>query len=773
MYNKYLLAFFIILIFFPLTGQDCNYSLQGKVIDSNTNNPLTSVSVIIQELGKASSTGDDGAFSFSDICEGHYHLFISHIGCDPQEIHLDMDRDTFLTLYLAHTAIGLESIVVTGKRESPTISSTNTIRQQSIEDNLHQDISGLLKDQSGVHILKNGNVSKPVVHGMYGNRLTIFNNGIAQGGQQWGNDHGPEIDPTVADNITVLKGASALEYGGKNLGSIIIVEPKKIGLDPHLHGAVGYSYETNGRGNNLNFQLQKNSDLIGWRINGTVKRYGDRNTPDYFLRNTGTKETNLAVQLEKHVDDNLFLSIYGSTFNTDIGILRGSHIGNLTDLQEAIGRDVPFFTQDTFGSNIEAPRQDVSHHLIKLGSKYYFSDNSSLNLVLAGQLNKRKEFDVRRGNRTDIPTLSLTQYTYTTDLKYLYESDKEWTLTMGVQNILTDNLNDSGTGVLPLIPNYFSWNLGGYATMRREWEKVCAEIGMRYDHELQQVSTLSTNIPREIIRLENNFNNLNSRIGLSYKMDSYQTLSVNTGYATRNPAINELYSMGLHQGVSGIEEGDPDLKVESAIKTTLEYKYQPSSNFSFDALFYFQQFSDYIYLNPEDEFRLTIRGAFPVFKYQQTDATILGFDAASQYSFSETLIAQAKFSYIKGKDLDNNQPLVFIPPSRLYGSLTYRFKNAIRLPKMNLEDVELEMNNNYVFRQNDILPEQDFLETPNAYNLLGLKASSNIILPKVKLRLSIKVDNLLNSRYRDYLNRQRYFADENGRSIVLGLNLKF
>ena len=99
-----------------------------------------------------------------------------------------------------------------------------SVNRKVIEDKGNQGLSGILENETGVHLLKNGTgISKPVVHGLFGNRLIIFNNGIAQSGQQWGNDHSPEIDPFSSDKITVIKGANALEYGGGNLGNIISV----------------------------------------------------------------------------------------------------------------------------------------------------------------------------------------------------------------------------------------------------------------------------------------------------------------------------------------------------------------------------------------------------------------------------------------------------------------------------------------------------------------------------------------------------------------------
>ncbi len=769
----------IITLFFVLLStlglaQDCQIKLEGLVTDKGTRAPLSFVNVILQELGKGAITDDDGAFVVENICPGHYHLIVSHIGCEPVEVHLDIDRDTILNISLSHTSVSLEGVIVQGKSNDFSNQPNQSIGKQAIEDNSDEHLSGLLKNETGVHLLKNGGgIAKPVVHGMFGNRLTILNNGVPQSGQQWGNDHSPEIDPSAANKITIIKGTSALEYAGGNLGSIVLVESQQIGRDPHLHGRVNYSYETNGRGNNINVQLQKYSSALAWRINGSLKKYGDRKSPSYLLNNTGTEEANLSLQLEKSWKEKTFLELYSSTFNTNLGIMSGSHIGNLTDLEAALSRDVPFNTESEFSNIIEAPKQTVGHHLIKLNAKHYFDDHQSFQFTIAGQLNDRKEFDRRRGGRTNIPALSLQQYAFNSDLKYLKTFKKDLNLKVGIQNTFTDNTNNPETGILPLIPDYNSIETGFFTTLTKSWIKTAVFFGIRYDYERQQVVALSRTVPIQILRYDNKFHNVSGTAGITYDLTKNHSLAFNAGYAMRNPAVNELYSSGLHQGVSGIEEGDVDLKTEKAGKATLEYTAQWGSRFSFGALAYYQRFADYIFLNPQDEVRLTIRGAFPVFKFEQANAAIYGIDMSSKFSIGKALAGQLKYSFIQGDNLSQSIPLVNIPPGSLFGSLTYRLNKPLPIGKINIEDFEFEVNNKFVFKQNHLLPEQDFVLPPGAYTLLGAKASTNVILRKYKLRIFVKVDNLLNTTYRDYLNRQRYFADDLGISATLGINFKF
>ena len=758
--------------FLSLQSQECNLSVKGITQDAITGQKLPFVNVLLKESNKGTISNEDGSFSFDKLCARHYHFVFSHIGCDPVQVHLDLQKDSTLQVFLAHHTTSLKGVDVTGNRPKQDQQPVVVISRQTIEDRSNKNLAGLLEDQSGIHLIKNGNgIAKPVVQGLYGNRLTILNNGIVQSGQQWGNDHSPEIDPFSADKITVIKGVSALSYSGGSMGSAILIEPSRIGQDPHLHGQIGYLFESNGRGHTMNIRLQKYSPKIAWRLSGSLKKYGDKKAATYFLNNSGTEEGNLSIQLEKSWKDKIKLEVYGSTFNTRLGILRGSQIGNLTDLLRAFNRQVPFYTEEEFSYQIQAPKQHVSHHFLKLKTSYYFSDKNSLETIVAAQLNKRKEFDIRRGGRSIIPSLSLAQITLNAELKYTHDFQKNLQLKLGHQTIITDNTNNPETGILPLIPDYSSIQSGVYAILTKKLKKVLLDLGGRYDYTFQNVAAISNSLPRRIENYNNNFHGVTGFLSLSYSLSPRQSIGLNTGYAMRNPAINELFSRGLHQGVGGIEEGDINLEMEKAIKNTLSYKYLPNEKFSFEAVAFAQYFQNYIYLNPEDKVRLTIRGAFPLFSYKQTSALIYGVDLSTTLTFAKSFYSRLNYSFIRGKDTGINAPLVFIPPNSFFGSLSYRVKK--RSTTSIIEDIEFEVSNRYVFRQNYLNADQDFVAPPPGYNLLGAKISANISSSKVGYRLFVQVENMLNASYRDYLNRQRYFADDLGISFTLGAQLKF
>ncbi len=776
MFNKEcFLKIFLFLNVAFIQAQDCTFSIQGKVLDEATGLPLSSVTVFIEEISKGTSTDDKGFFTFKTLCKGDYHLLISHIGCETKREFISLQKDTLLNISLAHLVNTLDGVVINTKREILLGQPSLSVNRKKIEENTHKNLSGLLENEVGVSLLKNGSgIAKPIVHGLYGNRLPILNNGIVQSGQQWGNDHSPEIDPFAFDKIIVLKGASVLEYGGGNLGSAIFLEPKSISKEPHLHGQLNYAYESNGRGQNLNTRFEKYSPLLAWRVNGSLRKYGDRKTPDYYLNNTGVEEASFSLQLEKSWKEKLFLNFYASSFNTRLGVLRGSHIGNLTDLEQALVREIPFFTEPDFSNEIEAPKQHVSHHLMKLKATYFINEEETLETVIAGQVNDRKEFDVRRSGRTDIPALSLLQYTLNTDIKYTRVFEEDWTWKVGNQNVLTDNTNNPETGILPLIPDYASWKSGVFSTLSKKRTRIQFQFGLRYDYEYQDVATISREAVKEIVRYKNRFHNISGLFAVKYDVTDTQSFSFNTGYAMRNPAINELYSYGLHQGVSGIEIGDPNLQKEKAFKNTLEYKWYVTTSFSLNALAYHQRFKNYIFLSPRDERQSTIRGPFFVFDYKQTDANIYGLDISSQFTINDSFLGLLKYSYLRGIDTTDNTDLIFMPPNNFFGSLTYQLQNEIKLSEtMELENSKIMIDYRWVTEQKSVDGIFDFLAPPEAFNLFGIKAATDVLFSNYKIHSFIRVDNLFNTRYRDYLNRLRYFADDLGTSITLGLNFKF
>ncbi|MDW7694793.1 TonB-dependent receptor [Flammeovirgaceae bacterium SG7u.111] len=768
----YLRNIVFILMSFAVPGlsfaQDCFFSIKGVVQEQGSDTHVPFTNIVIEESKRGVMSDVHGTFELKNVCKGDVHLIVSYIGYETQKAYFKVDGDTSVVIRLSKATRLLNEVSVVGMEMMESTQEVQMIREATIAENANQNLGNMLESIAGVSTLRTGStISKPVVHGMYGNRLTILNNGVAQSGQQWGADHAPEIDPWSANKLTVVKGAAALEYQGSNLGSVVMIDPKEIDNEPHLHGKGSYFYESNGRGHGVNMQLEQDK-WLAWRAVGTVKKSGDKRSPNYFLTNTGHEEANFTLQLEKSITPDWKTELYLSTFNSNLGILRGSHIGNLTDSEDAFEREVPFHTKDYFSYDISAPYQKVNHHLVKFHTGYAYGETAMLDFTYAGQLNLRKEFDVRRSGRSDMPALSLEQFSHFFEFKFEKELNIEWLLKTGVQLNSVNNTNLPETGILPLIPDYVSNKTGVFAITQWDSDRWFVEFGGRFDYDVQRVAAISQTVPREIIRYNNLFANYSASGGASYELSPGVTLAYNIGLTSRNPEVNELYSNGVHQGVGGIEEGDPNLKKENSFKNTFSIKANSQNRLMVDALVYWQKIDDFIYLNPQDTVRLTIRGVFPVFKYEQTDAVIYGLDFAATYKFTDLTNAVLKYSYLKGWNEGDDLPLINMPSNNIFAAVNYILPKAGRF-----ENITLELNNRYVFEQRNLLPSQDYAPPPKGYNLVGAKVSAEKQLGSVRLNTFAKAENLLNQVYRDYLNRWRYFADDLGINVVLGVSLEF
>ena len=747
-----------------LVSQFGSFILRARVFDAVTKRPLPQVNCSISELNQMELSNSEGEFSLKLVSGNQYHLNLSHLGCDAETHLLIIYSDTFIVFYLHHYHKHLREVKIGAKR-NPLM---DAVSQREIDVLAKENLSNLLEKTTGVRTIKNGHsIAKPIVQGLYGNRLTILHQGIAQTGQQWGNDHAPEIDPLAGNRIRVIKGVSALEYKGVNMGALISIEALRFRDDPHLHGKLNSFFETNGLGVGTNLQLERNHPSIAWRLTGTYKNSGDKSTSDYYLRNTGSREINVSFLAEKTLFKDWKTIIFLSSFNTELGVLRGSHISNTTDLNEAIGRSQPFFTEDAFRRDIAPPRQEVSHHLWKISSSKLLDSSNVLSLLYAGQINNRKEYDIRRGGRSEIPALFIFQHSHFAEGKWM-KIRKNSVSKSGVQFQYTENINQPETGITPLIPNYSSIEPSLFFIHTHNYDNSKFDIGFRYDMQYLNIFTTTRTIPRMDLQFAHLFHNGAASVSYLYHLDKLTDIQFNSGFTIRNPAINELYSFGLHQGVASIEEGNPNLKSEKSFKTSLSIQTTWTERLFTEAQAYFHNINDFIYLKPQSQTRLTIRGAYPVFIYDQTHAQIYGWDMKAKYKLVEGIDLTADYSYLKGMNLTEDVPLIFMPANRLRGEIEF---SASKWGKW--ENPVWAISGQYTFRQNHLNNDQDFIPAPDGYLLLGSRVSIERQIKSHRILAYLQVENLLNARYRDYLNRLRYFADDLGRNVSIGLTINY
>lgn len=750
-------------------GQTCNSVFKGCVNDALNSEHLGYASVTIVELNRSTETDEHGEFEFKEMCAGTYQLKVQHIGCRDTIFSFNIPSSKRLIFKLPHSGINLTEVDVMDKRiEMKSTQTENKLTTEELEKSKGQSLGDVLKNVSGVTTLNTGvTITKPMLHGMQGYRLLILNNGIRQEGQNWGNEHAPEIDPFMAKRISVIKGANSIRYGSDAIAGVVLVEANELPDTVGTIGEVNLVGLSNGRTVAANAMFEGNFEKIkgfSWRVQGSLKQGGNFHTPTYYLNNTGVKEYNYSYSLGYH-RKKWGVEMYYSQFNTEIGIFRGAHIGNLTDLQNAIDRGKPIDSNTTFTYKIDRPYQKVAHELIKGLAHYHLATKWRLKMQYAWQYNARKEFDLRRLTAEErstgivLPDLDLYITSQTGDLLLEHDNINSLRGQFGVSGMYQENVYQGRF----FVPNFINQTIGAFATERLVKPHHEFEAGVRYDYKNLQSFYYNTN--REWTNELLQFSNLTYNAGYIYKPNQKLNIFINAGSAWRAPAPNELYSNGVHQGLASIEIGNNQLKTERCfnLTTTAILKLK---QIEVEASLYTNEFNNFTFLNPGKEYQLTIRGAFPVFYHTQANANISGLDFKSDFKFSKYFSANLKYMLVRGWNRSINDYLMWMPSDR--GELNL----SVHLPKNKfLKNNRFVVLNQYVTKQWRVPDNVDFAPPPNTYFLLGMEVASTINIQKQEIRFSFSATNLLNQQYREFLNRFRYYADAAGTSYNLRISI--
>ncbi|HET9053566.1 MAG TPA: TonB-dependent receptor plug domain-containing protein, partial [Cyclobacteriaceae bacterium] len=474
---------FILLSISGLSGlfaQECSVVLSGVVRDK-AGDSLPGASLFL--ANNVSVTSADGKFEFQGLCAGTLTLTVRYIGYNEYQTSVTLTGNKHLTIVLSASETTLEAVNIS---ETVTPSGlTNTsygLSKEELEHFSGKSLGEALKRVPGVSALQTGPaIFKPVIDGLHSQRILILNNGIRQEGQQWGVEHAPEIDPFIASEIRVVKGSEAIRYGSDAIGGVIIVDTPPMHQAQKFGGELNAGVFSNNRMGVFSGLLEggfKKFENINWRVQSSVKKGGDYSSPDYVLSNTGVKELNFSGALG-WTEANRGAEVYFSSFNTEIGILRAAHTGSLEDFDNSIRSQKPWYTKD-FTYSIHAPRQKINHQLVKVSAFKKIPGLGKLNVLYGGQLNQRKEYDIRRAGRTDKPALSLDLFSNVLDV-FLDHTVAGMEGSVGINGTYKDNSNVPGTGIRPLIPNYKQFNGGLFLIEKFRKNKWLLEAGVRFD----------------------------------------------------------------------------------------------------------------------------------------------------------------------------------------------------------------------------------------------------------------------------------------------------
>jgi len=780
---------YLLLLTVLAIGQDnCTLTLSGIVTDSE-GNALPGTTILLGSAGTISN--ERGIFAFTHMCPGTYFIRLKFIGFHDHAEEIKLTGNLHLAIQMISSRTELQTIDVYGQAASTGMTNTSLVLSETELDQLKgKSLGESLNALPGVNVLQSGPaIFKPVIHGLHSQRILILNNGIRQEGQQWGIEHAPEIDPFIASELTVVKGAEAVRYGADAMGGVIIVNPPKLHQTQKFGGELNTGYMSNNRMGILSGVFEggfKGADDWNWRLQGTAKSGGDFSSPNYALSNTGLKELNFSGAFGFQ-QRNRGLEVYASSFNTEIGILRAAHTGNLNDLENSIKSNEPWYIAP-FTREINNPKQKINHQLLKISAHQNIPGVGKLNILYGGQFNQRKEFDIRRGGRNDRPALFMKLLSNVLDVSLDHEHPKH-SGSLGLNVTYKYNVNETGeTGIRPLIPDYSQFATGVFVIEKMRKANWLLEVGARYDYQFLEVRTFTFN--NTLVKPVFSFHYFSGSLGATYYFNSNIRLNNHLGISARPPHVSELYSEGLHHGTAAIEEGlmrtnGEVLTEQSLIDKEVSGKWISTlqlggKKFSADFSAYANIINDYVFLSPVGT-RLTIRGYFPVWQYQQTDALLTGADAYFNWFFHKKIQYTGKLSYIYAKDITRNDVLIFIPPVNMENSITYRTDLG------KVEDFFIKLSIPTYFEQHrapiTVYPSEipdytgdkiyDIAPAPPGYTLINLEVGLKLPIQDHHLSISIVGENLTNEAYRNYMNRLRYFADDVGRNFIIRLKYNF
>jgi iron complex outermembrane receptor protein len=795
------IGFIVILSTFYINSiaQDCNLSLGIYVIDTHDNTVLEKAEIRILNTSKYGITNNEGYLKFDNLCIGEYEVEISHVNCETLRKKINLKSSSNLNFYMEHHLETLNEILLKGELYDSTEKTTvvSRLSEREIDNYSSQTLGDALNTLSGVSTFSLGRaIVKPVIHGLHSSRILTMNNGVRQEDQQWGVEHAPNIDINNVSSIKVVKGSSALQYGGDAVGGVIITQAKKAPLIDTLMGKAQLSGISNGRGGSVSTALIKSfKNGLNFRGQGSLKIIGDSEAPDYVLSNTGVREENFALGVGLNKINHGFDVSY-SRFYTEIGILRASHNGNAEQFQNAIESDEPRIIEP-FTYNINAPRQEVTHQLFKAVGFRKFNNFGKVTIQYDYQNNRRFEYDIRRGDDRDAPSMDLELQTHSLLIDAVNDAYDNTELKFGVAGRFQNNFPNPETGIRRFIPDYDKFDFGAYFSLSTILnERFDLDAGLRYDFvrlDAQKfyrtsrweergydvdfagivVEDLGTQLLTNPVY---NFHNFSGALGIAYKFNSKNKLFLNYSLATRPPNPAELFSDGLHHSLARIELGDLRFDQEISNKVLLSYQHN-SSKFNAVADVYYNNINGFMFIAPFGT-QQTNRGFFPVWEYRQTDAVLYGFDTTVDYVFNSNFRINNRSSLTIGENVIEDTWIIDIPPFNTSTTFTYKNKKwydftanlsseivleQTRFPNYNIE-IPVSENESLVL---------DTSTPPSGYSLWHLSLQNTFKINKNTLSTSIYLDNILNTSYRNYLNQLRFFADDLGRNIRLQLQFNF
>ena len=632
-----------------------------------------------------------------------------------------------------------------------------------------------ISHQPGVsQLTTGGSISKPIIRGLGYNRVVVMSDGVRQEGQQWGDEHGVEVDGNSVNSVEILKGPASLMYGSDAMAGVVILHQQPTLAEGEMKANVASEYQTNNGLFAYHLQMAGNQKGFVWDASFSDKMaHAYKNKYDGYVPGSQFRER--AGRLMLGVNKGWGHSrLTWTAYHLTPGIVEGERDAQTGELEHENG-----WTGHQYSKSL--PFQQVKHYKLVWDNSLNLS-SGYLKALIGYQQNRRQEFE----ESMDDYELYFKLHTLTYDLRYVTNEFDGWKLSTGIGGMYQKSGNE---GEEYLIPDYRLFDFGLYATATKQLgDRWTLNGGVRYDHRHLHGYELMEDDELRFTDFSRHFNGLTGSIGAVLNVSDNLNLKMNIARGFRTPNMSELASNGVHEGSVRYELGNQQLKSEYSLQADLGLDFT-SRYVSAQLALFANRINNYIYTHRVAEEK---EDGYLTYAYTQGDARLLGFEAGVDFHPIHSVHFSNAFSYVDAQQMHaapGTKYLPFTPAPKWSSELKWELSHHSHPTIAHHHTTDAAhrslLNNLYVAAGLDCFLKQSHIygaddtetETPG-YALLSLSAGTDLQLHGKKVaEFYFTADNLLDKAYQNHLSRLKY-ADENavtGRRGVynMGRNITF
>jgi iron complex outermembrane receptor protein len=758
-------------------------SVYGRVTESVSGMPLAGANIYFADARIGTTTDKDGRYIIRNIALGHHLLEVSHIGYNTIVEHIDLARETEKDFVLSPAVVENLGVTVTGVSNATNIRKipipVTLVRKSQLLQTPSTNIIDALTRVPGVSQVSTGPaISKPVIRGLGYNRVVVVNDGIRQEGQQWGDEHGIEIDELSVDRVEILKGPASLAYGSDALAGVINFITNVPVAEGMIRGNVITGYQTNNNQSAFNANIAGNNKGFNWNLYGSLKGAKDyRNRYDGRVLNSRFHEENFGgyVGINKSWG---FSHLIFSSYNQHAGIVEGER-------EDASGRFLVFAETplERIAQNADLQSKELLHPFQHIRHRRLISDNSfslglsRIKLNLGYQQNLRKEYG--DPETPGVAGLFFDLGTFNYNAQVILPDRNEWHTSLGVSGMIQENKN---RGEEVIIPAYDLFDAGGFVFTQKSFEKWTMTGGLRYDRRTVDSRELMEGAEVKFASFTRQFSNFSGSLGATYQPAPFLTLKGNVARGFRAPSLPELGSNGAHEGTNRYEYGRRELHSEKSLQFDggVEVDYDHLT-FSFSA--FYNNINDFIFYSrltnaSGDDSIVNVDGEdLQAFQYDQHNARLSGWEVMVDFHPHplDWLHFENNLSFVRGRfdePVGGSENLPMIPAPRWISEVRANFPKGGNAFK----NVYFRFETDHNFRQDRPFFGYGTETSTPGYTLLNAGVGADIISGGQTLfSVHLAGSNLANKAYQHHLNRLKY-ADTNmltGRQGIFNMGRNF